>query len=80
MARLACTEGVARPSCDFKIRVREEAQALKVRIGPPAHGAPIGRLECIARQCAKNRLVTYQLKGTLFRSTHAPCCPVTGRV
>ena len=23
---------------------------------------------------------TYQLKGTLFRSTHAPCCPVTGRV
>ena len=27
MARLACTEGVARPSCDFKIMVREEAQA-----------------------------------------------------
>ena len=40
----------------------------------------LGALRCVARRCAKNRAVTYQLKGILFRSTHAPCCPVTGRV
>ena len=43
-------------------------------------GHPLGALRCVARQCAKNRLVTYQLKGILFRSTHAPCYLVTGRV
>ena len=43
-------------------------------------GRPLGALRCVARQCAKNRLVTYKLKGAFFRSTHVPCCPVTGRV
>ena len=56
----------------------EEAQKSGSDRQPAGH--PLGALRCVARQCAKNRLVTYQLKGTLFRSTHAPCCPVTGRV
>ena len=43
-------------------------------------GRPLGALRCVARQCAKNRLVTYQLKGILFRRTHAPCYLVAGRV
>ena len=56
----------------------EEAQKSGSDRQPAGH--PLGALRCVARQCAKNRLVTYQLKGILFRSTHAPCCPVTGRV
>ena len=56
----------------------EEAQKCGSARLPAGH--PLGALRCVARQCAKNRLVTYQLKGALFRSTHAPCCPVTGRV
>ena len=56
----------------------EEAQKSGSARQPAGH--PLGALRCVARQCARNRLVTYQLKGTLFRSTHAPCCPVTERV
>ena len=56
----------------------EEAQKSGSDRQPAGH--PLGALRCVARQCAKNRLVTYQLKGIIFRSTHAPCCQVTGRV
>ena len=56
----------------------EEAQKSGSDRQPAGH--PLGALRCVARQCAKNRLVTYQLKGIFFRSTHAPFCPVTGRV
>ena len=56
----------------------EEARKSESDLPPVGH--PLGPCECVARQCAKTRLVTYQLKCTLFRSTYAPCCPVTGRV
>ena len=56
----------------------EEAQ--KSGSGRQPAGHPLGALRCVARQCAKNRLVTYQLKGTPFRSTYAPCGPVMGRL
>ena len=56
----------------------EEAQKSGSDRQPAGH--PLGALRCVARQCAKNRLVTYQLKGSPFRSTYAPCCPVMGRL
>ena len=56
----------------------EEAQKSGSARQPAGHS--LCALRCVARQCAKNRLVTYQLKGSPFRSTYAPCCPVMGRL
>ena len=41
------------------------------RINCEAVGHPLGPCECVVRQCAKNRLVTYQLKG-LANRTYVP--------
>ena len=43
----------------------EEAQKSGSDRQPAGH--PLGALRCVARQCAKFRLVTYQLKGILCR-------------
>ena len=63
------------------LRQRGGAAAAYCRVQPEQAARPASRGPSrIARQCAKNSLMTYQLKGTFFCSTHAPCCPVTGMV